>query len=151
MSLITPRLSKKFNRKWIILSGIALLFFANSFLGSAKYFFLPEMLWCICIGMVLLGIAANMFFCLILPELVEISTKKIGEKNNELLNDKISGIFGTFFCLGFFMAPLYSGAIQTLVSFRISCTSCAGMDIVISIIYALLFIAYRHKIDKELT
>jgi Na+/melibiose symporter-like transporter len=35
MSLITPRLAEKIQRKLIIFIGICIVFFANSFLGSA--------------------------------------------------------------------------------------------------------------------
>lgn len=41
MSVFTPSLAKKFHRKYVIFTGIILVFFANSFMGSAKYFFLP--------------------------------------------------------------------------------------------------------------
>lgn len=148
MSLVTPFLAKKFKKKYVILTGICLVFFANSFLGSARYFHLPQTLAPVCIGMVLLGISANMVFVCFMPELVDICTNKTGEKNNDLLNDKISGVFGAFFCLGFFFAPIYSGIVNQLVSFRVSCTSSAGIDIIIAIVYALMFIVFRSRFDK---
>jgi hypothetical protein len=62
--------------------------------------------------MILLGVSANMIFVVFMPELVQVSMAKIGEENNQLLNDKISGIFSAFFSLGFFLAPLVSGFIN---------------------------------------
>lgn len=79
MSMITPILSKHMKREYIILTGILLVFIANSFMGSARYFGLPTALWCVILGMVFLGISANMVFVVFMPELVHLSMTKIGK------------------------------------------------------------------------
>lgn len=67
--------------------------------------------------MALLGIAANLVFVTFMPELVALSMSKINKENDSQLNDKISGMFNAFFSIGFFLAPLISGALNDYKDF----------------------------------
>ena len=98
--------------------------------------------------MVLLGIASNMIFVMYLPELVHLCLEKINKKNDPVLNDKASGMFGAFFSLGFFTAPLISGYLMDLRDFEFSCNIMALVDMFLVVLFIIVFVIGKAICNK---
>ena len=60
--------------------------------------------------------------CLILTlsELIEAYKEEYGIEENEILNDKCSGLFNSAICLGAMMGPVIGGYLTDLFGYRIT-------------------------------
>ena len=70
-----------------------------------------------------------------MPELIEAYKDEYRIEDNEILNDKCSGLFNTSLCLGAMMGPVIGGYLTDLFGYRITNDIMAIFVGIYSVIY----------------
>lgn len=64
-----------------------------------------------------------------------VATKEGIESDNETLNDKASGIYNSFYCLGAIIAPILGGILNDHIGYRLANDSMAFFSLGFAIIF----------------
>jgi len=92
-------------------------------LGPSKMLHLPNNVYVLLCGLSLLGVAHAFIIVPLVPEIIHAIIDKEGlpDPPPQILNDKVSGIFGFFYAAGCIVGPILGGALTDVYSFRITC------------------------------
>lgn len=103
----------KTRRSVIILVAFFLCSFALILVGPSETLHIPRNLWVLITGYAILGGGTLFFFIPSLPEIIHnVKIKNNIDHGNEMINDKASGVYNSFFSLGAVIAPILAGALK---------------------------------------
>eukprot|EP00349_Pseudokeronopsis_sp_Brazil_P003888 CAMPEP_0202964368 /NCGR_PEP_ID=MMETSP1396-20130829/8445_1 /ASSEMBLY_ACC=CAM_ASM_000872 /TAXON_ID= /ORGANISM="Pseudokeronopsis sp., Strain Brazil" /LENGTH=195 /DNA_ID=CAMNT_0049686417 /DNA_START=853 /DNA_END=1438 /DNA_ORIENTATION=+ len=145
-SYLTTLVSNKDTNSALIVLGFFLSSIGNVLLGPSKYFFLPQQVWVMGLGLAILGMAGPLIFIPILPELITLMNEKFRHlKDSPKLMDMSSGIYGTAGNLGFWLTPLISGTVSDYFGYHFTCDLMAGLSLFFAAFFYFFIIFAKKK------
>uniref|UniRef100_A0A2C9LRP1 Major facilitator superfamily (MFS) profile domain-containing protein n=1 Tax=Biomphalaria glabrata TaxID=6526 RepID=A0A2C9LRP1_BIOGL len=112
-------------------------------IGPSPYLpFIPEKLWVIIIGLVILGTFISLCMVPTLNCLLQ-GAVELGFENNLDTYGIISGLFNSAFCLGSFTGPMVGGVLIDYIGFNYGATAVSGIHFFAAIACCFFFIT-RH-------
>uniref|UniRef100_A0A7S3CIL2 Uncharacterized protein n=2 Tax=Strombidium rassoulzadegani TaxID=1082188 RepID=A0A7S3CIL2_9SPIT len=123
-SLLVPVLLKNVARKLQFVSALAFLAVGLIFVGPSLLLGLPEKLYLVMIGLCSNVMVVSVFFVQSIPEIVDALHLKykivegLDDELDDLINDKVSGLYNTVTCLSSLICPIVFGGLYDLVGYR---------------------------------
>lgn len=113
---------------------------SNAFIGGCQYIGLEQNYSTVIFGLLLNGAANPLVFIAYVVELLEIANQKIGETNDERMNDLMSGVIFSVYYLGNFLAPIASGLLIDAIDYRFAQNIAALLCLIVFVAYSILFL-----------
>jgi MFS family permease len=100
-------------------------------------------------GICLAGVAVSFVFVPLLSEIIKAVKEKEGlTDDNQMLNDKASGIFNTAYAIGCTIGPVLGGILNDSVGFRYTCDTMSMSSLTFAVLY-FLFVVLPALLTKE--
>ncbi len=139
----------KMPKRVFIFFALVLLTIGVFLMGPSELLHLGNNFWIFLIGYGIVGAAQALLFIPVIPEVVDsvyIKTK-IKEGRDEyidgVINDKASGLYGTFLSIGLIAGPLSGSFVHTYKNFNSTCDVFA----IAGLIYASIYLIFNVLID----